>query len=70
MAMEERIHCPRCGSSNVLTQRRNTAPVREISPISALSPVGRARQVCGMYRFYNVCRNCGNRWITSALSRW
>lgn len=69
MVMEERIHCPRCGSSNVLTQRRSTAPVREVSRISALSPVGKARQVSSMYRFYNVCRNCGNRWITSYSGR-
>ena len=62
--MDERRHCPRCGSSNVLTQRRDLSPVGGVSGISALSPVGRARKV-GMSRFYNVCRKCGNRWITS-----
>lgn len=64
MIMEERYHCPRCGSANVLTQRRDLAPVGGVSGISALSPVGRHKKV-GMCRFYHVCRNCGHRWITS-----
>lgn len=56
------VHCPKCGSTSIVTTNKKLSVKRAVVGTMLLNPIGGAVGAVTSKKMYNVCQNCGHRW--------
>ena len=59
---ENVVHCPKCGSTSIITTNKKLSVKRAVVGTMLLNPIGGAVGAVTSKKMFNVCQKCGHKW--------